>query len=31
MSTFPPIADYGFLADCEDTCLVAPNGAVEGR
>jgi GH15 family glucan-1,4-alpha-glucosidase len=26
---FPPIADYGFLSDCENNCLVAPNGAVE--
>ncbi len=29
MSEFPPIADYGFLSDCENTCLVAPDGAVE--
>jgi alpha,alpha-trehalase len=28
-SPFPPIADYGFLSDCETNCLVAPNGAVE--
>ena len=27
--SFPPIADYGFLSDCENSCLVAPNGAVE--
>jgi alpha,alpha-trehalase len=26
---FPPIADYGFLSDCETTALVAPSGAVE--
>ncbi len=26
---YPPIADYAFLSDCETTCLVAPNGAVE--
>ena len=26
---FPPIAEYGFLSDCENNCLVAPNGAVE--
>jgi alpha,alpha-trehalase len=26
---FPPIADYGFLSDCETNCLVAPDGAVE--
>src|SRR6516225_12127746 len=29
MSTFPPIADYGFLSDCEVSCLVAPDSAVE--
>ncbi len=29
MSTFPPIADYGFLSNCEQSCLVAPNGSVE--
>jgi len=29
MSTFPPIAEYGFLSNCEQSCLVAPNGAVE--
>jgi GH15 family glucan-1,4-alpha-glucosidase len=28
-SPFPPIADYGFLSDCENSCLVAPDGAVE--
>jgi GH15 family glucan-1,4-alpha-glucosidase len=28
-SPFPPIADYGFLSDCETTALVAPSGAVE--
>ncbi len=27
--TFPPIADYAFLSDCENTCLIAPSGAVE--
>ena len=26
---FPPIADYAFLSDCENTCLVSPTGAVE--
>jgi alpha,alpha-trehalase len=26
---FPPIADYAFLSDCENTCLIAPNGSVE--
>jgi GH15 family glucan-1,4-alpha-glucosidase len=29
MSMFPPIADYGFLSNCEQSCLVAPDGAVE--
>jgi alpha,alpha-trehalase len=29
MNGFPPIADYGFLSDCEVNCLVAPNSAVE--
>ncbi|MDQ3850571.1 MAG: glycoside hydrolase family 15 protein [Actinomycetota bacterium] len=28
-SPFPPIADYGFLSDCENTALVAPSGNVE--
>ncbi|EFC86095.1 glycoside hydrolase family 15 protein [Parafrankia sp. EUN1f] len=26
---FPPIAEYGFLSDCESNCLVAPSGNVE--
>jgi GH15 family glucan-1,4-alpha-glucosidase len=26
---FPPIADYAFLSDCENTALIAPTGAVE--
>jgi GH15 family glucan-1,4-alpha-glucosidase len=26
---FPPIADYGFLSDCETAALVAPDGTVE--
>lgn len=25
----PPIDDYAFLSDCETTCLIARNGAVE--
>jgi GH15 family glucan-1,4-alpha-glucosidase len=29
VSMFPPIADYGFLSNCEQSCLVAPDGAVE--
>ena len=28
-SPFPPIADYGFLSDCETTALVALSGNVE--
>jgi GH15 family glucan-1,4-alpha-glucosidase len=28
-SLFPPIADYGFLSNCEQNCLVAPDGSVE--
>ncbi len=28
-SPFPPIAQYGFLSDCETCALVAPSGAVE--
>src|SRR5213082_799981 len=27
-SAFPPIADYGFLSDCETVVLVAPSGNV---
>ncbi|WP_024793287.1 glycoside hydrolase family 15 protein [Tomitella biformata] len=26
---FPPIADYGFLSDCENNCLISSSGAVE--
>jgi GH15 family glucan-1,4-alpha-glucosidase len=26
---FPPIADYGFLSDCETTCLISAAGSVE--
>jgi GH15 family glucan-1,4-alpha-glucosidase len=26
---FPPIGDYAFLSDCENSCLVSPTGAVE--
>ena len=29
LENFPPIADYGFLSDCENSCLVAPDGSVE--
>ena len=29
MVSFPPIADYGFLSDCENNCLVAPDGSIE--
>jgi GH15 family glucan-1,4-alpha-glucosidase len=28
-TSFPPIADYAFLSDCEANCLIAPAGAVE--
>jgi len=28
-TNFPQIADYAFLSDCENSCLVAPTGAVE--
>jgi alpha,alpha-trehalase len=28
-SKFPPIADYGFISDCEVCALVAPSGSVE--
>src|SRR4029453_15382934 len=28
-SPFPPLAQYGFLSDCETTALVAPSGNVE--
>ena len=28
-TAFPPIADYGFLSDCEVSALVAPSGSVE--
>ena len=29
LGTFPAIADYAFLSDCETNCLIAPSGAVE--
>ena len=29
MSDFPPIAEYAFLSDCENSCPVAPDGSVE--
>jgi len=28
-SAFPPIAEYGFLSDCEASALIAPSGNVE--
>src|SRR4051794_8764676 len=28
-SSFPPIADYAFLSDCEVNALIAPNGNLE--
>ena len=30
MTTFPPIAEYGLLSNCEQSCLVAPNGRSSG-
>ena len=29
MSSFPPISDYGFISDCENSCLIAPDGSIE--
>jgi len=29
VSTFPPIAEYALLSNCEQSCLVAPDGAIE--
>ncbi len=29
MTTFPPIGDYAFLSNCEQSCLIAPDGSVE--
>jgi alpha,alpha-trehalase len=29
VTKFPPIADYAFLSNCEQSCLVAPDGSVE--
>jgi len=29
VSMFPPIAEYGLLSNCEQSCLVAPDGSVE--
>jgi GH15 family glucan-1,4-alpha-glucosidase len=29
VSTFPPIGDYAFLSNCEQNCLIAPDGSVE--
>ena len=28
-NSFPPIADYAFLSDCETTCLISSAGSVE--
>jgi GH15 family glucan-1,4-alpha-glucosidase len=28
-SQFPPIAEYAFLSDCENTALISPSGSVE--
>jgi len=29
MNLFPPIASYGFISDCENSCLIAPDGSIE--
>jgi GH15 family glucan-1,4-alpha-glucosidase len=29
MSMFPPIGDYAFLSNCDQSCLIAPDGSVE--
>jgi alpha,alpha-trehalase len=29
MGTFPAIGDYAFLSNCEQNCLIAPDGSVE--
>src|SRR5438034_10776458 len=29
MSNFPPIAEYGLLSNCVQSCLIAPDGSVE--
>jgi alpha,alpha-trehalase len=29
VSQFPSIAEYAFLSDCENSCLIAPDGSVE--
>jgi GH15 family glucan-1,4-alpha-glucosidase len=29
VNVLPPIADYGLLSNCEQCCLVAPDGSVE--
>ena len=29
MNDFPPIADYAFVSDCQNSCLIAPDGSVE--
>jgi alpha,alpha-trehalase len=29
VSDYPPIAEYAFLSDCENSCLIAPDGSVE--
>jgi alpha,alpha-trehalase len=29
LQSFPPIADYAFLSDCQNSCLIAPDGSVE--
>ena len=29
MNDFPPIAEYAFVSDCQNSCLIAPDGSVE--
>jgi GH15 family glucan-1,4-alpha-glucosidase len=29
MSMFPPIGDYAFVSNCDQSCLIAPDGSVE--
>jgi GH15 family glucan-1,4-alpha-glucosidase len=29
MNDFPPIAEFAFVSDCENSCLIAPDGSVE--
>ena len=31
MGSFPPLADYGFLSDRENSALVGPDGTIDQR